>query len=534
MVVSVLIVAFVISCFLGFSWFWMEGVYAAWGWSVSVVGVMFRDFSFDFLFTNVSWGFMYMLLLCGAVSLWYCLHYYSCGKGDLVGLHYLMIGFLEVMVLLVLTNSLMPSLVFWEFLGFVSFILVLYYANSRSMRASLIVLVASRLGDVGLFFLVGHFQIWTGVCDFVAALFFLLVGLTKSATYPFISWLVEAMRAPTPVSCLVHSSTLVTAGVWFFFRYSVSSGLPEGAPFAIFVVSVITVFISGFAALFFGDLKEIVALSTCNNVAWCLIFFVLGEEGMALLQLVTHGICKCCLFITLGDLMCLSGGSQSAVGVYLSRYSGSFLVFLGGLVIMSLCGVPFLGVYFSKHGLFAEVCYLGKVSLYPLLILGFVLSYAYSFRLALLLLKGLGGLSFGYFKGFVLVSLLGFLGTLVNWWGVGGFEVSVELGVFNSVVLLLVSLLGLACGYMGYSLSLNRSLFSLASLMMSHSMIRWLYCSYLYFTNFSFLSLFRWERWLIGFLIDSRWAVKLHFPLFSLNAIFLGLGLLLFWYLSCG
>nr|YP_009169744.1 NADH dehydrogenase subunit 5 [Metorchis orientalis]ALD61618.1 NADH dehydrogenase subunit 5 [Metorchis orientalis] len=531
MILGIFFMAFVFSCFMGFFWVWLGGVYVAWNWSVSIVGSMFRDFSFDFLFDDVSWGFMYMLLLCGSISLWYCFHYYSCGKDDLKGLHYLMVGFLEVMCLLVLTNSLMPSLIFWEFLGFVSFILVLYYANLRSMRASLVVLVASRFGDVSLFFLVGHFQNWVGVSDLVAAFFFSLVGLTKSAAYPFISWLVEAMRAPTPVSCLVHSSTLVTAGVWFFFRYAAGSGLSEGVYLGVFVISFVTIFISGLAALFFSDLKEVVALSTCNNVSWCLIFFILGESEMALLQLVTHGVCKCCLFIILGDLMCSSGGSQSSVGVYFSRYLGSFLPFLGVLVVVSLCGLPFLGVYFGKHGLFAGVCYFGSVSSYSLLVLGFILSYAYSFRLAFLLLSALGGLSFGYFKGFVLVSLASFWGTAVNWWGVMGFEVSVELGVFDSVVLLVVSLLGLVIGYLGFVLDLKCCFFNLANLMMSHGVVKWLYDGYLWFTDFSLLSLFRWERWLFGLLSVRRWALDFQFPLFSFNAIFLGLGLLLFWYL---
>nr|AEE60506.1 NADH dehydrogenase subunit 5 [Opisthorchis viverrini] len=533
MVVGVLSLAFILSCLAGFFLFWWEGVYTAYDWSVSIVGLVLREVSFDLLLGSVSWGFIYMLFLCGSVSLWYCLHYYSCGKEDLKGLHYLMVGFLEVMFLLVLTNSLFLSLVFWEFLGFVSFVLVLYYASSRSMRASLIVLVASRLGDVSLFFLVGHFQSWLGSCDFIAALFFLFVGLTKSATYPFISWLVEAMRAPTPVSCLVHSSTLVTAGVWFFFCYLVGAGLPEWVTFIILVISAVTVFISGLAALFFGDLKEVVALSTCNNVSWCLIFFILGEEWMALLQLVTHGICKCCLFITLGDLMCASGSSQSVVGVYFSRYFGSFLVFSGILVVASLSGIPFLGVYFSKHGLFAEVCYLGKVSLYPILLLGFLLSYAYSFRLILLLSGSMGGLSFGYFKGFILVTLTSFVGTVLNWWGVASFEASVELGVFDSVVLFLVCLVGSIIGYLGWVVGHERHLFNLASLMMSHGIVKWLYSCYLGFSGVSLLSLFRWERWLVSLLIDRRWVLWLQRFFMSFNVVFLGLGLLLFWCLSC-
>lgn len=117
---------------------------------------------------------------------------------------------------------------------------------------------------------------------------------------------------------------------------------------------------------------------------------------MALLQLLTHGVCKCYLFMSVGDLMGLSGRRQSSVGVYLSRYVGLYGVYLQSLLILSLCGIPFLGVFFSKHVLFSRVSYIYGLGHFLLLSVGFFVSYAYSFRFVLLLLKGLGGLNQGY------------------------------------------------------------------------------------------------------------------------------------------
>lgn len=95
---------------------------------------------------------------------------------------------------------------------------------------------------------------------------FFLVVFSKSAGYPFIRWLLEAMRAPTPVSSLVHSSTLVAAGVWFVMRYDYL--LHFGRSVVIFsIMLLLTVFITGVRRFFFFDLKKIVALSTCNNIS---------------------------------------------------------------------------------------------------------------------------------------------------------------------------------------------------------------------------------------------------------------------------
>jgi NADH:ubiquinone oxidoreductase subunit 5 (subunit L)/multisubunit Na+/H+ antiporter MnhA subunit len=243
----------------------------------------------------------------------------------------------------------------------------------------------------------------------------LLVVLSKRAAYPFISWLLEAMRAPTPVSSLVHSSTLVAAGAWFVYRYKYFC-VPRVLE-SLFFFGMVTVVITGVSAVVFSDLKKVVALSTCKNVAWCLIFFVCGDLMLALLQLLTHGVSKCFLFMSVGDLMRSSGGRQSGVGVYMSRYAGVFGVVLQAVLVFSLCGLPFIGVFFSKHGLFCSFLFKYRGFSLLLLLLGFFISYVYSVRLALFLFGGVGGLNFGLSSRFVLVSLICFFRSVVKFFG---------------------------------------------------------------------------------------------------------------------
>nr|QDA21739.1 NADH dehydrogenase subunit 5 [Amphimerus sp. JM-2019] len=522
-----MIALLLVFCLLVSLLFWSGG-YVGWCWSVSPLGFVFRGYFFDFLLDDLGVLCLSMLLFCGSVALFYCYHYLG-ASSDSFSLYFLMVWFLGVMCVLVLSGSVLFSLVFWEYLGLVSFFLILFYSNMSSLRASLVTVFASRFGDVSLFFLVMVVLGWLDVGGFLIGILLLLVVLSKSACYPFISWLLEAMRAPTPVSSLVHSSTLVAAGVWFFFRYS--SVFADSVLCFILLMSFVTVFVSAGCALVFNDLKKLVALSTCNNVSWCLIFFICGDLDLALLQLLTHGVCKCYLFMVVGDLMSLSGGSQSSLGVYLSRYVGNLGVFLQSLLLVSLCGLPFLGVFFSKHVLFSEVVYVFGLGYFVLFVFGFLLSYAYSLRFVLLLLKGLGGLSVGYSSSFILVSFVSFLGTLVNSWGGGALEESSGLSLVSSLLLLVIQLSGCALGYFIFSNEGVFSPFFCSTLFMSDGVVKGLYGGYLGFSSSSILSFYRWEVYLAG-LFPRVW--EFGWSVFSFNILVLGLCLLMFLSLFSG
>lgn len=347
----------------------------------------------NYFFSSIKWSGLFlidecsiviclMLLLCLGFVVDYTYRYfgYTPEANYLLGLIYLFVG---VMGVLVFTGDFVSTLIFWEYLGVVSVFLILFYLNYLSLRASIITLVSSRFGDVALFILVGsqafisdYWAVW--VC-------LLFVVFTKSASFPFISWLLEAMRAPTPVSSLVHSSTLVAAGVWFALRYDLNGmGLIDTS---IYVFLLSTVLITGISSFFFFDLKKIVALSTCNNINWCVIYLLVGGFWLRLIQLVCHGVSKCLLFMLVGDVMSGTGGSQASNYSYSSVNYGRYGRFGLICIILGLSGAPFIGVFFSKHFMLCGVC--GIFSLCSLLVIffGALLSYLYSYRLCRMLIS---------------------------------------------------------------------------------------------------------------------------------------------------
>nr|YP_009262368.1 NADH dehydrogenase subunit 5 [Fasciolopsis buski]ANI86944.1 NADH dehydrogenase subunit 5 [Fasciolopsis buski] len=478
--------------------------------------------SFGFMLDDVSMGCVFMLLCCGGVALVYCFHYFSGGvEGSL--LFPLMVWFLGVMCILVFSSSLVFSLIFWEYLGLVSFFLILFYSNSSSLRASLITLFASRFGDVSMFVIIMCVSWWIGTSGAGFIFLYLLVVLTKSAGFPFISWLLEAMRAPTPVSSLVHSSTLVAAGVWFVLRYSSYSSW--WLDFFLVYFCLLSIIITAVAATVFMDLKKIVALSTCNNVSWCLLFFVCGDVFLALLQLITHGLCKCYLFMSVGDLMCQSGSSQSSVGVYLGRYSGVYLPVIQSFLVLSLCGLPFLGVFFSKHCFFSGL--LGVMSLGGclLFLICLFLSYVYSVRFVLLLVGSVGGLSFGYFSGFMIICPLVVLGSVLNFLvSLGTVEV-ISLSSIWSVVVLSLQGVGSLVGWWFYYLCMGYGRWS-SLVWGSEGFVSLFYSWFLVLSSVCVSSFYRWEIYFLDMFFSLGSVYRWSFyrgSLFSLSFMILGM-----------
>nr|QEG55052.1 NADH dehydrogenase subunit 5 [Echinostoma miyagawai]WCK11547.1 NADH dehydrogenase subunit 5 [Echinostoma miyagawai] len=476
--------------------------------------------SFSFIMDEVSLVCLYMLLCCGFVALFYCYHYFG---GDSNGslLFPLIVWFLGVMCFLVLTSSMLFSLVFWEYLGLVSFFLILFYSNMSSLRASLITLFASRFGDVSMFVVI----MWLAWCwDLSSLLFvllFLLVVMTKSACYPFVSWLLEAMRAPTPVSSLVHSSTLVAAGVWFVLRYNHVGGVDTMYWLGGFCL--VTIMLTSFAALVFMDLKKIVALSTCNNVSWCVLFFIFGDVSLSLLQLVSHGVCKCYLFMSVGDLMGQSGSSQSSVGVFVGRYSGNFLPILHGFLVLSLCGLPFIGVFFSKHLLFSGLLYSLGTGFVLLFLFCLILSYVYSFRFVLLLLGSLGGLSSGYSSFFFIICPLVILGTFLNYLGGMFILEDVSMGSFFSSLILVLQVLGCLLGYFFYFYFMGVGRWS-SVLSGCEGYVSMFYYNFVCLSSICVVSFYRWEVFLLNLLSSFSFrGWLLHKSFFSLNFLIMGL-----------
>jgi len=160
--------------------------------------------------------------------------------------------------------------------------------------------------------------------------------MTKSAQVPFSAWLPLAISAPTPVSALVHSSTLVTAGVYLLYRFS------GFLPVTLLGVGLATTLLAGIAACAEVDVKKVVALSTLSHLGLMFSSLGLGLRGLTFFHLNVHASIKALLFLGIGGVIHLTFGSQEL------RYLSSFVYScpLVGCVLLisnlSLCGLPFL------------------------------------------------------------------------------------------------------------------------------------------------------------------------------------------------
>nr|APX39767.1 NADH dehydrogenase subunit 5 [Lachnaia tristigma] len=383
----------------------------------------------------------------------------------------LVVMFVLSMILLIISPNLISILLGWDGLGLVSYCLVIYYQNVKSYNAGMLTALTNRVGDVALLMAIAwmfnfgswnyYFYLDSCASDFsmqVVSWLVVLAALTKSAQIPFSSWLPAAMAAPTPVSSLVHSSTLVTAGVYLLirFNYCFSSGLF----YLLLFLASMTMFMSGLGANFEYDLKKIIALSTLSQLGLMMSILALGDYKLAFFHLLTHALFKALLFMCAGGIIHSFGDMQDI------RYLGGlvnqmpYIVTLFNVCNFSLCGLPFLSGFYSKD-LVVEIMSMGyfNIFIYFIFYISVGLTVSYSARLSYYSLLGsynyigLGspaespskmilGMSF-------LIMLVVFSGSMLSWLIFKTpYFICLPLGM--KVMTLAVIIIG---GYLGYEAS---------------------------------------------------------------------------------
>nr|AWB98752.1 NADH dehydrogenase subunit 5 [Anopheles parvus]AWB99077.1 NADH dehydrogenase subunit 5 [Anopheles parvus] len=429
-----------------------------------------------FLFDWMSLIFMSFVLLISSLVIFYSNQYmeedYNINRFIL-----LVLMFVLSMMLLIISPNLISILLGWDGLGLVSYCLVIYFQNVKSYNAGMLTALSNRIGDVALLLAIAwmlNYGSWNYIFYLemmsnetemmVIGSLVMLAAMTKSAQIPFSSWLPAAMAAPTPVSALVHSSTLVTAGVYLLIRFNVLL-TDKILGQMLLLISGLTMFMAGLGANFEFDLKKIIALSTLSQLGLMMSILSMGFYKLAFFHLLTHALFKALLFMCAGSIIHNMKNSQDIRMMGSLSMSMPLTCSCFNIANLALCGMPFLAGFYSKD-LILEMVMLSYVNFISFFLFFFStgLTVCYSFRLVYYSMTGNFNSSplhplndSGWtmlFSIFFLMIMAIIGGSMLSWLMILNPSM-ISLPFFMKILTLIVCVLG---GIVGYVLS-NVSLF---------------------------------------------------------------------------
>ncbi|MFP4156428.1 MAG: NADH-quinone oxidoreductase subunit L [Opitutales bacterium] len=336
-------------------------VHESWSW------LRFGEFkvSMGVFLDSVSATMMLMVTFVG-----FLIHLFSLGymKGDGSPARYFggLSIFMFSMLGIVLADNLIMIFVFWELVGFSSYMLIGHYMTKpAAVAAQKKAFIVNRIGDLGFVVGIAYAYWYFGTTDLermgelvganpglvhagIAAL--LMCGfIGKSAQFPLHVWLPDAMAGPTPVSALIHAATMVAAGGYFLIR--IVYLFPPAVLDIILWLGVFGALYAGFCAYARRDIKQILAYSTLSQLGYIGAAFGLGYPGIALFHLITHAFFKALLFLGAGSVIhgCHHEQDIFKMGGLWKKMPVTALTFLIG--ILALCGVYGLSGYYSKDAI---------------------------------------------------------------------------------------------------------------------------------------------------------------------------------------
>uniref|UniRef100_A0AB39A6N5 NADH-ubiquinone oxidoreductase chain 5 n=1 Tax=Demicryptochironomus minus TaxID=3231393 RepID=A0AB39A6N5_9DIPT len=345
------------------------------------------------IFDWISLLFMSFVLFISSLVIYYSKDYMA---GDIFINRFILLVLLFVfsMMMMILSPNLISILLGWDGLGLVSYCLVIYYQNVKSYNAGMLTALSNRLGDVALLMSIAwmlNYGSWNFLfylefmkMDYqmsVVGMMVILAAMTKSAQIPFSSWLPAAMAAPTPVSALVHSSTLVTAGVYLMIRFS-NLLLETSMSKFLLLISGLTMFMAGLGANFEFDLKKIIALSTLSQLGLMMSILAMGFYKLAFFHLLTHALFKALLFMCAGAIIHNMKNSQDIRDMGCLTLHMPLTISCLNVANLALCGFPFLAGFYSKD-MILEMVLISNINLFSVFLFFFStgLTVSYSFRL---------------------------------------------------------------------------------------------------------------------------------------------------------
>ena len=280
--------------------------------------------------------------------------------------------FMFAMLGIVFANNFVMLFIFWELVGFTSYVLIgHWFYRDAAADAAIKAFITTRIGDFG--FMIGILMVWmaTGSLVFaeiaprmstlaghplfltIAALLIFCGAVGKSAQFPLHVWLPDAMEGPTPVSALIHAATMVAAGVYMLVRVAF---VIQASPTALLVVAWIGTITAVMAALIAtqqNDIKRILAYSTLSQLGYMIMSVGLASNDAAMFHLFTHAFFKALLFLGAGSVIVMLHHEQNIwnMGGLSRKLPITFATFLVGA--LALIGCPPFSGFFSKDAILA-------------------------------------------------------------------------------------------------------------------------------------------------------------------------------------
>nr|YP_009938413.1 NADH dehydrogenase subunit 5 [Lethe verma]QNU07845.1 NADH dehydrogenase subunit 5 [Lethe verma] len=475
--------------------------------------ISFNSMSFvmSILLDSVSLVFMMFVSLISSSVILYSKSYMS-SEMNLSRFIILVLLFVFSMILLIISPNIISIILGWDGLGLVSYCLVIYYQNLKSYNAGMLTVLSNRIGDVMILMVIAwmmNYGSWNYIfyLNFMSndwsmkiiSTMIILAAMTKSAQIPFSSWLPAAMAAPTPVSALVHSSTLVTAGVYLLIRFN---NLLMDTLFIKFLLllSGLTMFMAGICANYEFDLKKIIALSTLSQLGLMMSILSMGYYELAYFHLLTHAMFKALLFMCAGKVIHLMNDNQDI------RMMGGLSLYIPltslclNISNLALCGIPFLAGFYSKD-LILEVVSMSNLNLlvFYLYYISTGLTMFYTMRLLmylmvndynLLVIYNLFEEDYIMLKSMFMLLLMSLVSGSFLGWMIFSYPYMIYLPFNLKMMVIYVSLLGLMMGVLISSMKI----YSLNKFMKTYSLsffltLMWFMPSLsTYGLNYSFLN----------------------------------------------
>jgi len=360
---------------------------------------------FGFVLDNLSKTMLVLVSGIGALIHIYSLGYMQDDEGKSRYFAALSL-FMFAMLGIVLSNNFVMLFIFWELVGFTSYLLIgHWFERDAAANAAKKAFITTRIGDFG--FMVGILMVWvsTGSVTFaeitsrlsilttqpafltIAALLIFCGAVGKSAQFPLHVWLPDAMEGPTPISALIHAATMVAAGVYMLVRVGFIIQVSQTALLVIAWIGTITAVLAALIATQQNDIKRILAYSTLSQLGYMVMAVGLASNEAAMFHLFTHAFFKALLFLAAGSVIVMLHHEQDIwkMGGLSRKLPITFLTFAAGA--LALIGCPPFSGFFSKDAILA-LAYERNV---PIFVLGLFTAFLTAFYVVRLLVVAFFG-----------------------------------------------------------------------------------------------------------------------------------------------